>query len=429
MIWIILFFLESFLNSSIISGHKLFSKQWEYSGSISFDNSVFTFNSNHDFPYAMVYCTHTFRNDAVTNLTFKIPNKIPSFAQFAVWLVNNFGSRGEVFGGPKNFKGLGILFRISDSELSIQILDSKKLQKNFTHKFAPVFKFDAASQYFNLIIDNINTKHNSKSISNVTITLRIGDFNGIIYQNLFFEDLKKKWLGITSSTLNASNFSLLSAKITEVNETESSKQSIPISPKSKISDSLKSLSNKIENNQYQPTSSDIVKLIDRMDQTIDYISDDIDFDHILKNAMVPFTQTWQKRSIKLSKKMKQFAHEMQKELDSAEAQFETLRKDISKEIRKFVKNVSDIESKLYFSEISYEFDYNTKLKEENNNILNGTPVIKIFMVCFLETLLAMLFFVSKWIDQYFQIKRNGKKKPRAFSRNPLHKRKRRRFEA
>ncbi|KAK8889200.1 hypothetical protein M9Y10_033945 [Tritrichomonas musculus] len=396
MIWLLISISKSLLNRTFIARNNNFSKEWEYLGSASLENSKLNLLKNQLKEFGSSWCTHRLEESNYTlNFLFQIPIGEKASSMFGIWITKSFGLKGPAFGGPLSFKGIGILFQIKQSKLSVEIRQNEDEKLYELSSFSPIFSIIPKSPKLNVVISNDEN-------SNLTIILNVDDQNHTIFSNTNHININKHWLGVTA--LNYPNAStplyLETAKIIDSNTKESLVESFPYHQKEKSLNLINQMVSKVQNGNYNPNSSEIVKAIDQLGQTVDFISDEIDLDSIVRKTMIPFSQTWQKRSIKISKQIKTFSEKIKEELDAAEDQFNAFKNDIDKQIYKFYSNLSDIEESLYYTIVSFEFEYNTKLKKQNENLHQGTHVIAITMICVVETFLVALFFISSYQDEH-----------------------------
>lgn len=415
MIWLLISISRSLLNRTFISRNKNFSKEWEYLGTAALEGSKLNLLKNKGNNFGAAWCTHRLQESNYTlDFTFQIPTGSSASSKFAIWITKNFGPKGPFFGGPLSFKGISILFQIKLGKLSVEICENEDDHLYELTSFSPTFDAIPKSSYFNVFISNDEN-------SNLTIILRIDSHEHIIYSSTKHLKIDKYWLGVTA--LNSSEMStplyLESAKIKDNDSKEAFVESFVYHQKEKSLNSIQNLVSKIQKDNYKPNSSEIVQIIDQLGRTSNFITDEIDLDSIIHKTMTPFSQTWQKRSIKISKQIKAFSEKINEELDAAEQQFNVFKKDINQQISNFYGNISDIEESLYFTTVSLEFEYNSQLKDENDNINSGTHVLAIVMFCVVEAFIVALFFLSSIQDEYDQ---KPQPKPKA------KRRKRKRYE-
>lgn len=399
MIWLLLSISKSLLNRTFISRNKNFSKEWEFLGTASLEGSKLNLLKNNKNNFGAAWCTHRLQESNYTlNFTFQIPTGNEASSKFAIWITKNFGPKGPFFGGPLSFKGICILFQIELGKLSVEVRENEDEQLYELSSFSPKFDTVPKSSHLNVFISN---DENSK----LTITLNIDSTNHTIFSNDKHMKISKFWLGVTALNFSETQAPLYleSVKIEDNIEKEAFVESYPYHQKENSLNTIKQLVSKVQNENYKPNSSEIVQVVDQLGRTADFISDEIDLDSIVRKTMIPFSQTWQKRSIKITKQIKAFSEKIKDELDAAEHQFDAFKEEIDQQISKFYGNVSDIEESLYFTIVSLEFEYNSKLKDENENLHSGTHVLAIVMFCIVEAFLVALFFLSAIQNNEFQL--------------------------
>lgn len=351
-------------------------------------------NKNHSFGAA--WCTHRLQESNFSlNFAFRIPTGEKSSSMFAIWITERFGPKGPSFGGPLSFKGIGVLFQIKLGNLSVEIRENDDYSLFELSSFSPMFSIIPETSNLNIFISN---DENSK----LTIILKIDSQNYTIYSNSKHVKISKHWLGVTALNFSemTSPLYLESVKITDNLAKEAFIESLPYHQKENSLNLIKQLALKVQDENYKPNSSEIVQIVDQMGKTVDFISDEIDLDSIVRKTMIPFSQSWQKRSIKMTKQIKLFSDKIKEELDAAEDQFSVFKEEIDQQIQNFYGNVSDIEEALYYTIVSLEFEYNSKLKDENENLNTGTHVLAIVMFCVVEAFIVLLAIVSIIQDSY-----------------------------
>ncbi|OHS95769.1 hypothetical protein TRFO_38095 [Tritrichomonas foetus] len=385
---------SALLNRTFIARSSSFSKEWEYSGAALYENQILDLVKKENEDFGAAWCTYRLPLTYYSlNFTFEIPTGDSAMSQFGIWLSKDFGLSGNVFGGPLCLKGLGILFKISKGKLEIQIVEKSKSELFEVQNFTPSFQIAPKSSKLNVVISK-GTK--------LVITVVVDNEKHQIHENRDFV-LKKSWIGVTAKNdQNKSPLKITSILIKIYNETNSINQEIIQSEsyhqRKEIIEYIHNLSQKINNESFKPNSSEIVKVVDNLNYAVESISDPIDLNSIISQTMIPFTANWQKRNVKMGKQTTQFVKKIKEELNAVEQQFETFKKDITRQFTKFYKNISNVEDMLYYGVISFEFEYNSKIRDEKNNITKNTQVLYILLFCVLEAIFVALYFIDKWIE-------------------------------
>lgn len=245
---------------------------------------------------------------------------------FSFWLIDSYGTDGQLFGGPNKFHGIGVcgsivldLTKDYPFLLRFRILQSNQTIINGI-QYLPFTSFDLPSKPFTLRIQLNQTTISLLSIEN--------DHPTTILSETIRVDLKNAWLGLTTlSNTNIFLIDLLHAKFNTIDYTKRlrrskgtqflSKQAGQFTPTHKSilrNPSFSFMKEQIKrfkelngsiSGQNEQTCLDVLKSCDEIAEVVDGTLSYSQLADFVRKTMIPYAQSWQKRTFKIVERVEE----------------------------------------------------------------------------------------------------------------------------
>lgn len=360
-------------DDELVDLHPMFSHGWAIKPKVLIDDKIYLLNNQAKESRVASHRAHIPAKNWSIELSFDL-NKEDKDSNIGIWLVKpNEKKNGTIFGGPEMFIGHAILIQNKQGNIGIQHIKSNSLTKaeNF---FKPSYNFAVTSPVFDLKITN--------STDGIEIALTCDNIERKIYSGKDLTTIKHYTLFVTSqSNEHPATVRLLSSSF--------------------VSENSKIIKPPIQVNRQKDKFDNSVDIIDMFSYLSDVLNDSItgtDLNILIYDYFAPFTQSWQRRSIKISKKISLVHDSLNNELAVVKKQFKSFKKSIDDEFTHFTKKVVEIVQKNYFEVVSFEFVYGPKLNQFKEDVRRESISTFIFMLMMIEFLIAFVYGAKQYQD-------------------------------
>lgn len=362
------------LNRLYITKNRHFSGDWEYGGESKLTNDeIYLIGKTPNttgFVWSLNKTTHP-RWSADASLSFADESKN---SQFGLWLTTHFNVTGPIFGGPGIFYGVALLGLFNGSHINIELIENDQKEHFNKTDFAPTFSQYIVNKTINIRIDKTN--------QSLKIELIHDDNSTIIFNDKMRVKLDKGNFAITGQNDDIPSPIILNSVF--MNGEQSKEKIKDVNKSVETSEYLKKYSS--------PTIDNILNIFDYVNQKIYKVSDVDDLSSIILEAFLPFSDRWQRRSIKLQKSTSSLKSKIFQELNVTSHILTGFKDQLDQDFIDLKHEIQEVQSELYFG-VYDNYKMNRNLKDTKKEIKKGGISRVLMFIIMIEVFGAFLFLV------------------------------------
>ena len=389
MCFLLLLFVTVFSDSAnttrrFISRNPNYSGDWELGGNAEVVDGILQFPEDLRFGDGYAWLTQRLPSEkwrcrVTMNLTSIGPN---NFGKVGIWLTKDFGTTGEIFGGPSKFYGFAILVMIVENKIDIETRENDGHEEFKGNEFAPKFNCTLKNPVVDFEIEY------QSPVLRVNVTADQNEY--VVFHEKPRVKVRRHWFSISSNSITRKEPILVNSVLFSGNKVPQTQEMIN-TRKNQTLPILSSLYHQVKENK---SDIHILEMIQCLDEVLELSSSLSSADEVLEvvsDKILSFSDKWQRRSINLTNKVFDLRMNIKSRLMDAEDAFNALLGDLQMDILNFQDEIQKIESDMYF-QVLEGYSLSKSIKQEKKDVkksflprcLMYTSIIEIIIVVLLS---------------------------------------------
>ena len=386
-------------NRVFIQNNGNFTGAWEISGDSGFIGEDFYLVPEKSRSIGGIFYTTPLPESfsAEINMTFEGPtNENP--CNLGIWITKDYHQNPIVFGGPLSFEGVALMMVYNGSVLNTEFRKNDRHGRYISYQYFP-------TSFEEIYENRLQFRIENREGSNVSVFIRTGQKEKMIFNEIPLSSIKKYFLSVTTKNGKHPNVIKVQSALVS-NDPDSDLKPIVAKKVNMIKQTKKESGKKGENrNNEKQIISSHATVDDVLDQILEFdlfsqeITKMADIRGLIQKEMLPFSDRWQRRSIRLMRETVGLRENLSNTLNNSHALLEKVKQDLEDNIVELMKSYKEVESELYYG-ISNSYDLHNEIKEEKKKGLHSISEILLY-VGIGELILIISAFLVKWISDTF----------------------------
>lgn len=389
------FFIQSIKSDTVenrrfIEKSTNFTDSWEIGGvSEQVGKDFYLIPENKTNSYGGIYFTsrlsaHNY--EARVSLRF-IPHE-KSTGMNAIWITKDYHQDSQVFGGPLSFDGVALLSTYNGTHLETELRKNDKKGRFVSYQYFP-------SSFVPLVDHKVTYRivYKDKIVNVYIIT---GGVETHAFSQTPLSDIRKYFLSVTGrSGKRITQIIVGEARYLDLLDEEGSivKNIVTMNVENEAKPTPAPTPTPIAKDKDNYTVTDVLDEIEIFDLFSSALTANKDVREMIWNEMVPFSDSWQRRSIGIVRKAKHMKESLQIALNNTYLQVLNVKNDIEKDLAQLRTEMQDIENELYYG-ISDGFELHNKIRDEKHQGLSGISKI-LFNIGIIEAVIGIVAIMFK----------------------------------
>ena len=379
-------------NRIFIQNNPSFTGAWEYSGDARFIDDIFYLIPGKPRSIGGIYYTEKLGESfaAQINISFEsVSNDNP--CNLGIWITKDYHQNPVVFGGPLSFNGVALMMVYNGSVLNTEFRKNDKHGRFISYQYFPTS--------FEEIFDNkLQFRIENRGGTNVTVWLKTGSKNKILFNEIPLSSLRKYYLSVTTKNGKKPNKIMVSSAFVS-NDPDDDLSPIILKIEGKNKTTItKNTETKTAKQQFVSQFSTVNEVLDQILE-FDLFSQELtkmsDVRALISKEMLPLSDRWQRRSIRIMRYTQALRQNLTNILNNSHIQIEQVKQDLEENIVDLMKSYKEVESELFYG-ITNAYDMHNEIKKEKKEGLHNLSEVLMYVGVF-ELALAVLVILGKMI--------------------------------
>ena len=367
---------DSVVNRDFINGDPNFTGSWEYGGKAGYFGDSFYLGKNAPKSYAGIYQTSYLSGNFSFEVSFVFEDATaenPSNA--GIWITKDYHQQSIVFGGPLSFDGVALMMVYNGSKLCTEFRKNDRRGRFTSYQYFP-------TSFVQLENGSVKIRFEYRSgVCNVTMFT--GNRSVPAFNDVSLSNLNKYYLSVTTKNSKKPNSLLVKSVFVSKNPDEDFS---PIIPQKVVF--IHEFDENMTSAKPRPTqmpplvTTSQAKADDVLDEILEFnlLSDGSltkasDVRSMLWKEILPFSDRWQRRSVRINRQTLQFRKNITDVLKFSHDQFKLVNDDIIKYLDEIKGSINEVSSELFYG-INGNLELNNDIKTvKNEGIHNITEVL------------------------------------------------------